>query len=88
MSPSAPIDCKVVVDMSNRCIEEVDKINQCFIKANNSKKIILLKRMRELVNPSTSSLIKPEVKIKERDKNVAKNKASTTYGTRFDNFCI
>ena len=30
--------------------------------------------MRELVNPSTSSLIKPEVKIKERDKNVAKIK--------------
>jgi len=77
MSPSAPIDCKVVVDMSNRCIEEVDKINQCFIKANNSKKIILLKRMRELVNPGTFSLIEPEVKIWKRGKNVTKNEAST-----------
>ena len=33
--------------------------------------------MQELVNPSTSSLIEPEVKIRKRGKNVIKNEAST-----------
>ena len=33
--------------------------------------------MRELINPNTSSLIKPEVKIRKYGKNVAKNEAST-----------
>ena len=72
MSPSAPIDCEVVVDVRNRWTEEIYKINKCFIKANDSEKIILLKRIRELVNSSTSSLIEPEVKIRKRGKNVAK----------------
>ena len=57
--------------------EKVDKINQYFIKINDFEKIILLKRMRELVNPSTYSLIKPEVKIRKRGKNGAKNETST-----------
>ena len=67
----------MVVDMRNRWKEEIHKINQCFIKDNDSKKIILLKRMRELVNPSTSSLIEPEVKIRKHGKNVAKNEVLT-----------
>ena len=38
---------------------------------------MLLKRLRELINPTTSSLIEPEVKIQERDKRITKYEAST-----------
>ena len=62
MSPSASIDYEVVVDARNRWTEEIHKINQCFIKANDSEMIILLKIMRELINPSTCTLIEPKLR--------------------------
>ena len=77
MSPSALTDCEVVVDVRNHCTQEVDKINQCFIKTNDSEKIILLKRVRELVNPGTFSLIESEVNIRKHGMNVVKNEVST-----------
>jgi len=64
MSSSVSIDYEVVADVRNYWTEEVDMINQWFIKANNSEKIILLKTIWEFVNPSSFSLIEPEVKIK------------------------
>ena len=68
----------MAVDARNRWIEELDMINQYFIKANNSEKIILLKRLRKLVNPNTFSLIEPEDKIKKKcGKRVTKDEALT-----------
>ena len=52
-------------------------INQRFSTVNSSEKIILLKRLQELVNPTISSLIEPEVKICKYDKRVTKLKVST-----------
>ena len=67
----------MIVDVRTHWTEELDRINQYFIKAKDYEKIILLKSMQELVNPNTFSLIKPEVKMKKRAKNITKNEVST-----------
>ena len=49
MSPSILVNCEVVDDLGSRSAEELEMKNQCFSVSNNSKKIMLLKRLRELV---------------------------------------
>ena len=63
VSPPALNNPEEVDDLGNRLAEELDMINQHFSVSNNSEKIMLLKRLRELVTPTTSSLIEPEMKI-------------------------
>ena len=64
MSPLVFIDREVVVDLGNHLSEELEMINQRFFASNNLKRTMLLKRLRELVTLTTSSLIEPAVKIK------------------------
>ena len=64
MSSSLPINNEVIHDVRNYWTEEINMINQYFSTANDSEKIILLKRLKELVNSYTSCLIEPAVKIK------------------------
>ena len=74
MSSSVPFANEVVDDVRNRWIKEINMINQRFFAV--SEQIILLKRLRVLVNPCTSSLIKSAVKVKKCGKNFAINEAS------------
>ena len=64
MPPSAPTNREAVDDFDSHLTEEIEMINQCFSVSNNSEKIILLKRLRELVIPTTSSRTEPEVNIR------------------------
>ena len=50
MTPSMSIQSEVVVHLSNCWAEELDLISQQFSHANDLEKIILLKRLQELVN--------------------------------------
>ena len=72
MSPSAPSDLEAVKDLEKCLVDESEIINQHFSKACYSKKLILLKRMRELIVPNTSSLMEPEVKIRKHNKHTSK----------------
>ena len=65
MCPLAPINPEVVDDLGSHLAQELDTINQYFSVSNQSEKIMLLKRLRELVTPTTSSLIEPEVKMRK-----------------------
>ena len=77
MTPLVSIDREVVVDLSHCLHEQWELINQRFSNSNDSAKIMMLKRLRELVTPTTSSLIKSPVKIKKCNKHVTKFEAST-----------
>jgi len=76
MCTPAPINPEVFDDLDSRLAEELDTINQHFSVSNQSEKIMLLKRLRELVTPTTSSLIELEVKIQKCNKRVSKIEAS------------
>jgi len=65
MLPSAPSDNEAIEDLKKCLVDEFELINQHFASTCYSEKRILLKRMCELVVPTTSSLIEPEVKIKK-----------------------
>ena len=64
----------MVDDLDSHLTEELEMINQYFSVSNNSEKIMLLKRLRELVTPATSYLIEPKVKIRRRNKCAPKTK--------------
>ena len=76
MSSIVSIDREVIDNLSNRWTEEWHMTNQRIFLANNSKKMMLLKRLRELVNPTTSSIIEPDVKIQKCGKRITKYDAS------------
>ena len=77
MSSSAPSDNEAIEDLEKRLVDEFELINQRFASTCYSEKIILLKRMSELVVPTTPSLMESEVKIKKHNKRITKNEAST-----------
>jgi histone-lysine N-methyltransferase SETD2 len=77
MSSSVSIDREVVDDLNKRWAEEVEMINQQFSTSNNYEKLMLLKRLREMTNPTTSFLIEPEVKLRKRGKRVKHNEVGT-----------
>jgi len=53
----------VVDELGLRLAEEIETVRHRFIVSNDSAKMMLLKRLRELIVPITSSLMELEVEI-------------------------
>jgi len=77
MSPLVSIDREVVVDLDHRLLEEWELINKCFSTSNDSEKIMMLKRLQELVTLTTSSLIESLLMIKKCGKHATIFEPST-----------
>ncbi|KAH6790090.1 hypothetical protein C2S51_005096 [Perilla frutescens var. frutescens] len=60
------VEIDVSCDVGNRWIQTWSEANEKFQNANESLKLLMLKRFREIVNLSTTSLIKLEVQSKTR----------------------
>lgn len=77
ITPLVSIDREVEDDLSKRWTEEVEIINQQFSRSNTTEKLVLLKRLKEINNPTTTFLIEPEVKLRKRGKRIKHNEVST-----------
>ncbi|KAH6757619.1 hypothetical protein C2S51_038767 [Perilla frutescens var. frutescens] len=76
-----PTGVKVVVasDIDNRWFETWTYANNMFAQADESARLLMLKRFREIVNPSTTSMVEPDVQTKTRGRpKVIKTKADTS----------
>ncbi|KAH6811496.1 hypothetical protein C2S51_025258 [Perilla frutescens var. frutescens] len=76
-----PIGAKVDVasDIDNRWFETWTCANNMFAQADESARLLMLKRFRKIVTPSTTSMVEPDVQTKTRGRpKVTKTKADTS----------
>ncbi|KAH6760275.1 hypothetical protein C2S52_009274 [Perilla frutescens var. hirtella] len=76
-----PTGAKVAMasDIDNRWFETWTCANNMFAQADESARLLMLKRFREIVTPSTTSMVEPDEQTKTRGRpKVTKTKADTS----------
>ncbi|KAH6822324.1 hypothetical protein C2S53_012606 [Perilla frutescens var. hirtella] len=69
----------VATDVDNRRFETWNCANNMFAQADESERLLMLKIFREIVTPSTTSMVEPDVQTKTRGRpKVTKTKADTS----------
>ena len=83
MDPITGVDLSVSDDVGCRWSETVCDVNNIFSMANESEKLLMLKRLKEIANPTTTSLLEPQVNIRTRGR-PRNSKAKVDKSTRRD----
>ncbi|KAH6777766.1 hypothetical protein C2S51_009078 [Perilla frutescens var. frutescens] len=69
----------VATDVDNRWFETWNCANNMFAQTDESERLLMLKRFRKIVTPSTTSMVEPNVKTKTRGRpKVTKTKVNTS----------
>ncbi|KAH6785057.1 hypothetical protein C2S51_037512 [Perilla frutescens var. frutescens] len=78
MEPTG-VNIVVATDVDNRWFETWNCANNMFAQADESERLLMLKRFREIVTPSTTSMVEPDVQTKTRGRpKVTKTKVDTS----------
>lgn len=79
MNPLEGFEIDVKTNIMNRWKEMLHVVDQKFEHSNESEMLLMFKRLTEIANPSTTSLLEPEVQIKTRGRpKNTKSKAATS----------
>ena len=68
MEPSKGVAASVGDDIGAQWTEMYSNLNTVFEQATESERLLMLKRMREVVNPITTSLIESDIPIRTRSR--------------------